>query len=146
MLVFDASGSMAGNERLGIATQDVTRIDKVRSALAKVLPSVTRVRRVGLITYGPGPYQQCNVHLSFRAEAGRCGSHHEEVNRLVPAGKTPLSAAVDQAADVLDYTKKPAVIVVVTDGEETCGGAPCNLGKWLHAKAAQLTVHVIGYG
>ncbi|MGA7456174.1 MAG: vWA domain-containing protein [Methyloceanibacter sp.] len=145
MLVFDASGSMAGNERLGIATQDVTRIDKVRSALAKVLPSVTRVRRVGLITYGPGPYQQCNVHLSFEPKPDAAALIMSEVNRLVPAGKTPLSAAVDQAADVLDYTKKPAVIVVVTDGEETCGGAPCDLGKWLHAKAAQLTVHVIGY-
>ena len=42
-------------------------------------------------------------------------------------------------------TRKPGVIVRVTDGEETCGGAPCDLGKWLHAKAAQLTVHVIGY-
>ena len=32
----------------------VSRIDKVRSALTKVLPSITRFRRVGLITYGPG--------------------------------------------------------------------------------------------
>ena len=145
MLVFDASGSMAGNERLGIATQDATRIDKVRSALARVLPSVTRVRRVGLITYGPGPYQQCNVHLSFAPKPDAAALIMSEVNRLVPAGKTPLSSAVEQAADVLDYTRKPGVIVLVTDGEETCGGAPCDLGKWLHAKAAQLTVHVIGY-
>ena len=53
MLVFDASGSMSGSVGLGVATP-VTRIDKVRSALAKVLPSATRFRRVGLITYGPG--------------------------------------------------------------------------------------------
>jgi Ca-activated chloride channel family protein len=68
-----------------------------------------------------------------------------DVNRLVPAGKTPLASAVKQAADVLDYTKKPGVIVLLTDGEETCGGTPCDLGKLLHANAAQLTVHVIGY-
>jgi Ca-activated chloride channel family protein len=37
------------------------------------------------------------------------------------------------------------VIVVVTDGEETCGGSPCDLGKKLHGGAEQLTVHVIGY-
>lgn len=60
MLVFDASGSMAGNVNQGIATI-TPRIDAVRSALAKVLPSITRLRRVGLITYGPGPYQQCNA-------------------------------------------------------------------------------------
>src|SRR3546814_7617500 len=40
---------------------------------------------------------------------------------------------------------KPGVVVVVTDGEETCGGSPCDLGKKLHAGANQLTVHVIGY-
>ena len=35
--------------------------------------------------------------------------------------------------------------MVVTDGEETCGGAPCDLGKQLHADALQLTIHIIGY-
>jgi Ca-activated chloride channel homolog len=60
MLVFDASGSMAGNVTQGIG-KTIPRINEVRAALAKVLPSITRFRRVGLITYGPGPYQQCNV-------------------------------------------------------------------------------------
>jgi Ca-activated chloride channel family protein len=67
------------------------------------------------------------------------------VNALTPAGRTPLASAVEQAAEVLDYKNKPGVIVVVTDGEETCGGAPCDLGKRLHAAAKQLTIHVIGY-
>jgi Ca-activated chloride channel family protein len=146
MLVFDASGSMAGTDRLGVSTPiPITRIDKVRTALAKVLPTATRFRRVGLITYGPGPYQQCNVQLNFAPMPNAAESLLHEVNALVPAGKTPLSAAVDQAAEVLKYREKPGVIVVVTDGEETCGGAPCALGKMLHEDAAQLTVHVIGY-
>jgi Ca-activated chloride channel family protein len=34
--------------------------------------------------------------------------------------------------------------VLLTDGEETCGRSPCELGKRLHAEAAQLTIHVIG--
>jgi Ca-activated chloride channel family protein len=68
-----------------------------------------------------------------------------EVNALTPAGKTPLTAAVADAAEVLDYKNKPGLIVVVTDGEETCGGSPCNLGKELHGNAARLTVHVIAF-
>ena len=56
-----------------------------------------------------------------------------------------MTSAVDTAAEVLDYQHKPGVVVVVTDGEETCGGSPCDLGKKLHAGANQLTVHVIGY-
>ena len=38
MIVFDASGSMAGTVGLGIATP-VTRIDEVRTALGAVLPA-----------------------------------------------------------------------------------------------------------
>src|SRR3990170_4914200 len=52
MIVFDASGSMAGNGwGYGSETAgQVSRIDKVRATLAKILPSVTSHRRVGLIT------------------------------------------------------------------------------------------------
>jgi len=144
MLVFDASGSMAGNLNHGIATT-IPRINEVRAALAEVLPTITRFRRVGLITYGPGPYQQCNVQLAFKPTPDAAGLIMQEVSTLSPAGKTPLAAAVEQAAEVLDYRNKPGLIVVLTDGEETCGGLPCELGKQLHENATQLTVHVIGF-
>lgn len=117
----------------------------MRSALAKVLPAITRFRRVGLITYGPGPYQQCNVRLALKPTPDAAGLIMQEVNALQPAGKTPLTEAVEQAAEVLEYQKKPSLIVVLTDGEETCGGSPCDLGKNLHASAVQLTVHIIGF-
>ena len=144
MLIFDASGSMAGTDKLGVSTPiPVTRIDKVRSALARVLPSATRYRRVGLITYGPGPYAQCNVKLNLKPVVNAASAIMHDVETLVPAGKTPLSEAVQQAADVLNYRNKPGVIVLLTDGEETCGGNPCELGKTLRAEAAGLVVHVI---
>ncbi|MGB5835023.1 MAG: VWA domain-containing protein [Thiohalocapsa sp.] len=146
MLVFDASGSMSGNG-WGYGSENptaVSRIDKVRHALAKILPRVARMRRVGLITYGPGPYQQCNVQLDLRPVPNAAGPILDTVRRLTPAGQTPLTEAVAQAAEVLDYRAKPGLIVVLTDGEETCRGKPCELGKELHAQAFQLTVHVIG--
>jgi len=144
MIVFDASGSMAGNVGQGIGTT-IPRIEEVRGALAMVLPAATRSRRVGLISYGPGPYQQCNVKLNLQPTANAADLIMKEVNAIDPAGKTPLTAAVRNAAEVLDYRHKPGVVVVVTDGEETCGGSPCDLGKELHATAANLTVHIVGY-
>lgn len=144
MIVFDASGSMAGNVGQGIGTT-IPRIDEVRHALAEVLPSATKFRRVGLISFGPGPYQQCTVHLDLEPMANAADPIMRAVNALTPAGRTPLVSAVQQAADVLDYRNKPGLIVVMTDGEETCGGSPCDLGKELHAAAKQLTIHIIGY-
>ncbi len=144
MIVFDASGSMAGNTVQGLFS-DITRIDEVRKALAQVLPGVAKFRKVGLITYGPGPYNQCNVTLNFKPMPNAAESIMSVVNAINPAGKTPLAAAVKQAAEVLDYRTEKGVIVLLTDGEETCGGAPCELGKVLKATSRGLTVHVIGY-
>lgn len=144
MIVFDASGSMSGNQTLGIPNSRA-RIDEVRAALAQVLPNATQHRRVGLITYGPGPYNQCNVKLEFKPMPDAANPIMSAVNGLVPAGKTPLTSAVEQAAEVLNYRDKPGVIVVVTDGEETCGRSPCTLGKQLHLLGDQLTVHVIAF-
>jgi Ca-activated chloride channel family protein len=144
MIVFDASGSMAGNVNQGISTI-IPRIDEVRSALAKVLPNVAKFRRVGLITFGPGPYNQCNVQLALEPIPNAAELIMRAVNALVPSGRTPLTSAVEQAANVLDFRHKAGTVVVVTDGEETCGGSPCELGKQLHSAARQLTVHIIGY-
>ena len=146
MLVFDASGSMSG-DGWGYGSESantVSRIEKVRSALGKVLSGITRYRRVGLITFGPVGANQCSVKLDLKPMEGAAALTMSTVNALVPAGQTPLAAAVEEAAEVLDFREKPGLIVVITDGEETCGGHPCDLGKRLHVEADQLTVHVIG--
>jgi Ca-activated chloride channel family protein len=144
MIVFDASGSMAGNTVQGLFS-DLSRIDEARKALAEVLPNATKFRRVGLITYGPGPYMQCNVMMHFRPMENAAARIMSEVNPIIPAGKTPIVDAVTRAAEILEVPAKPGVIVVLTDGEETCGGAPCELGKAIRAMGRKLTIHVIGY-
>ena len=144
MIVFGASGSMSGNQTLGIPNSK-PRIDEVRAALAQVLPSATRFRRVGLVTYGPGPYNHCNVQLELKPETNAAKPIMRAVNSLIPAGKTPLTSGVEEAAEALDFRNKPGVVVVVTDGEETCDRSPCELAKQLRQAAAQLTIHVIAF-
>jgi Ca-activated chloride channel family protein len=134
MIVFDASGSVAGNVNQGIATI-IPGIDEVRAALSKVLPSATQ-----FITFGPGPYNQCNIQLNFKPRSNATDAIMSVIDALTPAGKTPLTSAVEQAAEVLDYRHKPGVIVVITDGEETCGRSPCDLGAQLHDAALELLV------
>lgn len=145
MLVFDASGSMSGDEPLS-GGGFVTRLERVRDALHQVLPTVAQLRRVGLITYGPGPYNRCdNIELNLKPTENAAGVILDAIDALIPAGRTPLTAAVEQAAEVLQYRERPGVVVLLTDGEETCGGKPCEMAKRLKAQAKQLTVHVIGY-
>lgn len=151
MVVLDASGSMSndGWRNGSESARTISRIDLMRYALGKVLPSVTRFRRVGLMTYGPtvtpGLFNQCdNIELNLRPTPNAAARIMASVQSLVPAGGTPLTRAVERGAEVLDFRNKPGVIVVLTDGEDTCGGSPCRVGKELHAVAEQLTIHVIG--
>lgn len=144
MIVFDASGSMSGNLDT-FSTIPNLRIDEVRNALRRVLPRAAQFRRIGLITYGPGPYDQCNVSLELRPRANAATPIMSVVDGLRPAGQTPLTEAVEQAAGVLNDRGKPGTVVVLTDGEETCNGDPCQLGRRIRAEYPGLTVHVIGF-
>lgn len=142
MLVFDGSASMF---EIGLDTT-VPRIEDARIAVARIMPQVAPVRRIGLVTYGPGPLGPCqNIDLRFPPIADAAGPVVAAIDDLKPAGLTPLTDSVLAAAEALDYRRRPGIVVLVTDGNETCGGRPCALGEQLKAEASALTVHVIGF-
>lgn len=142
MIVFDASGSMGGTDMNSVTP----RIGKVRKALAQVLPEVAPIRPIGLTVYGPGYGNNCDsVELRVKPVIDATETIMAEVTALVPAGRTPLTAGVKLAADALAYRDKPATIILITDGEETCGGNPCGVAAQLKREAKDLTIHVIGY-
>lgn len=143
MIVFDGSGSMS---EMGFNLLDEPRIFGARKAIRDTVPEISRTRDLGLIIYGPGSGDGCsNVDLRFAPVADAADRIISEVEALVPVGNTPLSDSVGLAARVLDYRSRPGVVVLITDGKETCGGAPCQLAAELSREGADLTVHVIGF-
>lgn len=64
------------------------------------------------------------------------------IDALDPGGLTPLADSVAAAAEVLG---EAGIVVLVTDGNETCGGTPCALGARLAETHPGFTVHVIGF-
>lgn len=143
MLVFDGSASMA---EVGFDANAPTRIDEARTALRQAMPQIAPVRRVGLLVYGPGPEGSCDgINLHFAPVADAAEPVIAAIEQVDPNGLTPLTASVRAAAEVLDYRARPAIVVLVTDGNETCGGRPCQTGKELALAARDLTIHVIGF-
>lgn len=143
MLVLDGSASMA---EIGATPAEPTRIVEARAALARALPDIERVRRIGLAIYGPGGGDACSgIRVAFPPIPMAAARVQAEVEALRPAGLTPLAAAVEAAAERLAYRTEPAIVVLVTDGNETCGGTPCALSRRLASEAADLTIHVIGF-
>ena len=144
MLVIDASGSMAAAD---FPEGAPSRLHRVRVALGKVLPNAARTRRLGLLVYGPGRnFDTCkNIDLRFTPIPNAAERILDDMDRLRPQGRTPLATSVRRAASVLQHQAKPAVIVALTDGEDTCGGDACALARELKSLHPTITVHVIGY-
>ena len=155
MVVFDGSASMA--ER-GDAVFATTRIADARAAMRRAMPQIAQLRRVGLIVYGPdgtpgdGPGEHpsqsigCrSVDVRFAPRAQAADALIRAVEDVLPGGSTPLTAGVAEAAKVLDHKATPGIVVLVTDGKETCGGLPCAVADQLAQESADLTVHVVGF-
>lgn len=143
MLVFDGSASMA---ELSFDLQRKTRIVEAREAVRDAIPDITPFRRVGLLTYGPGSKDACdNIDLRFGPRENAGAAIISDIDALQPKGLTPLATSVRAAAEALEYTSRSGIVVLVTDGNETCGGRPCALGAEFASEAVDLTVHVIGF-
>lgn len=140
MLVFDGSGSMG---EVGYDPTAPTRIMDARHAVREAMPDIAPYRRVGLLTYGPSGVDACSgIDLRFPPRADAGAAVVAGIDALAPGGLTPLAASVAAAADVLGGD---GIVVLVTDGNETCGGTPCALGALLATAQPGLTVHVIGF-
>jgi Ca-activated chloride channel family protein len=140
MLVFDGSASMA---EVGFDPTAPTRIEDARQALRLAMPQIAPVRRVGLLTYGPGPEGSCEgITLRFPPIPDAAEPVVGTIEGMEPLGLTPLTASVRAATEVLGAD---GIVVLVTDGNETCGGRPCALGAELAGRAPGITVHVIGF-
>lgn len=143
MLVFDGSASMG---EIGFDATAPTRIAEARMAMHRAMPQIAPYRRVGLLVYGPGGERSCTgIDLRFAPIPDAAEAVTREIDALAPQGLTPLAASVQAAAETLGYRTAPGIVVLVTDGNETCGGRPCALGASLAAEGHDLTVHVIGF-
>jgi Ca-activated chloride channel family protein len=122
------------------------RIFEARRAMADAIPAIAENRRLGLVIYGPNGVDECTgLDVRFPPIADAAPRILNDVNSLEPTGSTPLTEAVKLAAQTLDYQTRPATILLVTDGKETCGGEPCELAADLATNGFDTTVHVIGF-
>ena len=70
-----------------------------------------------------------------------------KLKTIIPRGTTPIASSLELSAD--DFTPCDNcrnIIVLITDGEEECGGDPCAVSKSLQKKGIALKPFIIGIG
>lgn len=139
MLVLDASGSMWGR------VEEREKILIAREVVGQMLDQWDPALDLGLVAYGHRTKGDCGDIETLVPVGGSLDQIRATVNGLQPRGKTPLSAAVQQAAEHLRFTEDKATVILVSDGRETCDLDPCEVGRNLEQLGVDFTAHVIGF-
>ena len=142
-IVLDGSGSMMEQ------FEGQTRIDVAREVLQMLFDELPDDVNVALRAYGHQHYYKegvCDdtellVPLGPIDRAGLMA----EIDALNPQGKTLIGYTLGRLAADLSAAEGQTVVVLVSDGEETCGSDPCKAADELLASGMDLQVHVIGY-
>jgi Ca-activated chloride channel homolog len=141
IIVLDASNSMWGR------IDGQPKLEIARDVLETVLHAVPAATELGFMAYGHRRKGSCDdIELIVPPAAGTGGLITAAANTLKFQGRTPLTAAVKQAAEALRYTEDEGTVILITDGLETCNADPCAAAKALEAAGVNFTVHVVGFG
>ncbi len=140
LIIFDASGSMWGQIK-GRAKIEIAR-EVVRN-LVSTLPEETEL---GLMAYGHRKKGDCaDIELLIPVGKVDRSAFAQTVDDILPKGMTPITAALELAAEGLSYKESKATVILVSDGLETCDADPCAAAKELEKAGIDFTAHVIAF-
>ena len=140
MLILDASNSMWGR------VDGEPKIVVARRAVVDLAATLPPDTRIGLMTYGHRRAGDCgDIETIVPVGTVDPTAIKNKVDVLKPRGRTPLSEAVRRAAEELAYTDRPARVILVSDGIETCNADPCALASELKGTGVDFVAHVIGF-
>jgi Ca-activated chloride channel family protein len=148
LFVLDASGSMEAlwsskESRMNAAKRILTRlVDSLRNT-----PNLELALRV----YGHQFSRQANNCQDSKLEVPFAAKNHNtiisKIGSIKPKGVTPITFSLLQAAK--DFPASPGyrnILILITDGVESCGGDPCAASLELQRKGVFLRPFIIGLG
>lgn len=142
-LIFDASGSMLrrmeGGRRIDVARRIVTQVLDER--IPENVP-------IALRAFGHTEAHSCETELL----AAPLATNREQVRSAIAGieainlARTPLAASLQAALDDLaDYADQRRLLVMLTDGEETCDGDLAETVARLVSEGLDLRLNIVGF-
>jgi len=141
-LILDASGSMLqrleGKRRIEIAKAVLT--DLVTQKVPAGTPVAIRV-------FGHKEADSCRTDLEMplsELDPAKAASLIGKIQAMNLA-KTPIADSLAQVANDLAGVKGMRLVVLITDGEETCGGDPAEAIRRLKEQGIDVRVNIVGF-
>jgi Ca-activated chloride channel family protein len=155
LVIYDASGSMRWN----MAEREATpRFEPAQKAITEFIEKANPEDLFGLIVFGhrvpSGPLGSRQRTLSCKDIELVSPFQRLDKNRMIQAitrlhlkdhkGDTPLEEAIRVGIEALKEKKGVKQILVVTDGDDECGGSPDRAAK--EAAKFGIKVNILAYG
>ena len=146
--ILDASGSMAG--RAGDQVKMHVALAAFESAVAELegTNTLSALRAYGFdASLEWTEAASCpNTELLTSFSSGDPTQMIAAARALTPYGYTPIAASLEgAAADLMAVDARERLIVLITDGEETCDGDPVAVAARLAEMGVNLSTHVVGF-
>jgi von Willebrand factor type A domain-containing protein len=140
-IILDASGSMlqriGSDRRIDIARQTLTKL--VSADIPAGTPFAFRVfgREV----------DSCQTDLEIPLGPLDRAAVSARIGKLEAknGAKTPIGASLDKVAEDLRSVRGERLVILLTDGEETCGGDPAAAIEQLKKAGVALRVNIVGF-
>ncbi len=144
LFILDASGSMQnlwdGKPRMNIAKEILLEIAQKFEGNPKV--------KVGLRVYGhqyPDNCQDSKLEVGFSSSS--LSYIERKLGEVRPRGTTPISYALEKSAgDFPKDANSRNIVILITDGLESCNQDPCAVSLALQKKNIFLKPFIIGLG
>jgi Ca-activated chloride channel family protein len=146
--ILDASGSMeariGGETKMSIAqTALIATLDTLEDT-----PTQISLRAYGFDDSVPKtPEASCpNTMRLTDFVQGDVGDAQDAAAGLMPYGYTPIASSLEAAAaDLVAIDARERVVVLISDGEETCGGDPVATAAEIAGMGVNLSTFVVGF-
>jgi hypothetical protein len=136
LFILDTSSSM--ND----AFEGSTKIQIAKNVLTELLPLIPDGTNVGLRAF----QRRCETTrlVSPMGPINR-STLQQEIATIDAAGLTPLEYNILQAESDFENVTGPNLIVLLSDGRDTCGGVPARGARALINGGLDVIIHVVGF-
>ena len=141
LIIVDSSRSM-----LQLTSDGKEKLWSAKAALNKLVDKLPDDINVALMVFGHREKNKCDdIEIVLPLTPLDKASIREKLEALKPTGVTPLMASLDLAAEHLEKFDGKSIILLLTDGQETCGGDPVKLASNISEKyGIMVIVDVVG--
>lgn len=141
LLIVDSTGSMAD----GLPGGGQTKIEAARAAATDFVDTANG--EIGMMVFADcdsgGDYTRGGIRVVENFTSDRA-SLRDKISKLEPEGNTAIANALEEGSAYIASTRGRGTIIIITDGEETCGGDPVDLAGQVCQNGTG-KVHVIGF-